>query len=464
MFSFLIVRALLGLFAVWFIAMAMVLVFSWRNKWLAKGIKRLAIAHAILLVLACILFLDFRASVNTLPLKTQDKIAIRDAVSNEGEPGRYRISLTGEEMARGIRSAADLVHMEAHSRIAFPEKDRFHGEFSLGLPFGYLNSEMDANLQIDEGKLRLRWDQLRIGRLSFPWFVRSPLAWCISYWLETEKIVSEGFSTIVSTRIDEGRVDIRMMRQGSLSSSLVAQMQTTDLSDDASMAMDVLREWIEERTKDAPPRISGASSFIDTTQDLHRIASRLAANLPRVRQNRIAILAGGIALGHPRLARLTGQALSREESAALGKIASSTQVNRRHDLVKHFWVSAALTQLASSRISIFAGISKEAMDSGAGGSGFSFADYLANHAGIRFANLATQSEAAALRMQERVAGEWGEIDLVPSIAGLPEGISQQRLKDEFGGTTGESYQNWVKEIERRLDQAKLLKDPTTTAD
>ena len=64
-----------------------------------------------------------------------------------------------------------------------------------------------------------------------------------------------------------------------------------------------------------------------------------------------------------------------------------------------------------------------------GGSGFSFADLLADRAGTDFALAATRDEPTA---------------------DLPEGVPDAQLQSDYGGVGGRRYKQVVDEIERRL--------------
>jgi hypothetical protein len=161
-------------------------------------------------------------------------------------------------------------------------------------------------------------------------------------------------------------------------------------------------------------------------------------------------------MGHARLYRLTGRVLPEAPYDRLVRTGGRVSVYGRNDLVRHFWVSAAITAFASARISTFAGISKEEMDSGEGGSGFSFCDLLADRAGVRFAEFALGAPREASGMQARIAGEWRDSDLIAPIDGLPEGLSQAEFTTEYGGVEGSVYRRWSDLIDQRVRSSLLL--------
>jgi hypothetical protein len=129
----------------------------------------------------------------------------------------------------------------------------------------------------------------------------------------------------------------------------------------------------------------------------------------------------------------------------------------RHDLVQHYLVSAALTVSAGSGLSAAMGVFKE-LDDSRGGSGFSFADLLADRAGIRLAEMATGTEPQARLLQKRMGDPLlMEKDFMPSIVDLPEGIMELEFKHRYQDLDSKSYRIIEDEIESRLSQCKVYR-------
>ena len=93
---------------------------------------------------------------------------------------------------------------------------------------------------------------------------------------------------------------------------------------------------------------------------------------------------------------------------------------------------------------------KEELDADIGGSGFSFADLLADRAGTTFAESATCSVPSARKMQERIARGFRVDDFFPPAADLPEGIADAELISRYGGVGGKAYLRLMEEIEQRV--------------
>jgi len=135
----------------------------------------------------------------------------------------------------------------------------------------------------------------------------------------------------------------------------------------------------------------------------------------------------------------------------------------RIDLVQHYLVSAALTVSAGSGLAGAMGVFKE-LDDSRGGTGFSFADLLADHAGIRLAEMATGTEQQARLLQQRMGSPLLlETDFMPDIEDLPEGIMELEFKHRYRDLDSENYRMIEDEIEQRLSRCKVYspQDPGT---
>lgn len=173
-------------------------------------------------------------------------------------------------------------------------------------------------------------------------------------------------------------------------------------------------------------------------------------------QNRAAILALGIAVGHERLARSVG--LERDDALVRQAVAlrSGTTLRTREDWSRHYCLSAALAILEHPLISDAGGLMKEQLDALTHGSGFSFGDLAADRAGIRFATTATDSAAAAVELQKRLQAGYRVADFFPPVADLPENLTVEQFRHDFGGVGSPRYRQMEAEIETRLAQCAAL--------
>jgi hypothetical protein len=132
---------------------------------------------------------------------------------------------------------------------------------------------------------------------------------------------------------------------------------------------------------------------------------------------------------------------------------AGTTLAGRDDLRQHFVLSAGLDAATSSSAAFGVGELKELLDTNPGGSGFSFDDMTADVAGVRFARtfLATGPDGWAA-----LAARIGDEDAVlPSLAGLPSGLSSDEFSARYGSVDSDAYAALVAEIDRRVDALPL---------
>lgn len=131
-----------------------------------------------------------------------------------------------------------------------------------------------------------------------------------------------------------------------------------------------------------------------------------------------------------------------------------TLINRR-DLMQHFLISAALTISTNKTLTDTIGLSKEIDDSD-GGSGFSFADLLADRAGVRFAQTAIASESSARQLQKFMSRpELVENDFMPPYDHLPEAINALEFKKRYVNIKHEKYMFVENELQLRIGKLPL---------
>ena len=127
----------------------------------------------------------------------------------------------------------------------------------------------------------------------------------------------------------------------------------------------------------------------------------------------------------------------------------------RQDLAQHFIVSALIAAASGTPTAEAAGLYKE-MNDARRGSGFSFSDLAADKAGTRFGDLAGQSADTARRLYARIASGTTEVDLMPSITGLPDNLSEAEFTRRFTGDAAPAYEALVADIDRRVGALPLF--------
>lgn len=169
-----------------------------------------------------------------------------------------------------------------------------------------------------------------------------------------------------------------------------------------------------------------------------------------IEENRAAILALGVYLGSYHFEKLIGPIAPEGYQAHLMPI--RVTLAGRKDLRLHFIYSATLKVLSDQGASFALGEFKELLDSNAGGSGFSFVDLSADRAGILFAQQATQSTTTARYLQQQTQQLKR---LLPSIADLPEGLTETEFAERFASVDSPAYKAMLQKIDHRLQQLAL---------
>lgn len=167
-------------------------------------------------------------------------------------------------------------------------------------------------------------------------------------------------------------------------------------------------------------------------------------------ENRALLLALGLAVqGRSPRQLLAGNAGAVPRVRGLG-----VTLRGRGDLAQHFTISAALAVSGGSELADVIGVFKELSDS-QGGTGFSFADLLADRAGVVLAEKTTGPAAA--RLQRVLAGQIEESLFMPRIDRLPEGLRELEFRSRYEDLDTETYTLMQAEIERRIGNLALYR-------
>ena len=173
-----------------------------------------------------------------------------------------------------------------------------------------------------------------------------------------------------------------------------------------------------------------------------------------VLHNKAVILALAVYVGHHRVGTLVGDIQPNADKAL--KPRRGAVLHNRNDLARHFIISAALELLSEEGMSLAIGEFKELMDRGNGGSGYSFVDLAADMSGNEFAQVATEI-STAVDVQNAMARIQSELEIIPAIEGLPEGLSKQAFIEQYERVDSIAYLKEVEEIKRRINLLPLYK-------
>jgi hypothetical protein len=195
------------------------------------------------------------------------------------------------------------------------------------------------------------------------------------------------------------------------------------------------------------------------TAELVRAAADVASTLSDDQKVPAFLLGLGIALDDSTVLRnnfklraLCQAAESDEERQERLTVLGTPTIRGRRDLCQHFVVSVALTEELGPEMAEAAGMAKELLDMRRD-SGFSFADLAADFAGIEFAQ--------ALKRDPRLLGRLRDgftVDrYVPPITGLREGLTAEKVQEEFGYADDPRFKAAVDDVRKRVKELEAYR-------
>ena len=378
----------------------------------------------------------------------------RPELGNEAQ----QLRLSERDVNSLLVIAMSQVPLDGKARVAV-ERGGFAAELSLGTPFRspafrYVNVQGACRMEVTSGHLELNPERLRIGRVTIPKLVQDACLPLVVARLLDDPDLARGVALIDSLRLTPGAGEM-VYRSGDYGRSNVHSLLAKLLQKpDVRMETEIHIRHLIDAAKTLP---EGERRFVGFLQTAFEFAGKRSQNRDPVMENRGAILALAILLGHRQVETLVGPVMDGNLREQARRSVGRVTLHGRRDWTRHFFVSAGLTLLSNDDMSDGAGLFKEEYDAGDGGSGFSFADLLADRAGTEFALAATRDARSARKMQERLSAGFLVGDVFPDAAGLPEGIPDAEFQSVYGGVGGDRYGKMVAEIERRLGKCAALR-------
>ncbi len=372
-----------------------------------------------------------------------------EAVLDPGA-GITRWSATEAEVSGALAAAGRLVPGLA-GRAAV-EARTAAVDLSLKLP--KLPADLWVNLHLAVGASEdgLRVVSARIGRLGLPAGLVVPVGRVVLDAVLGDRVATRALGEIEGVEIAPPRIEVALSADGTWRDELARRVQARlrGLGDDGLRERIYVHLWTHNDgfRRGTLPRRGSALPWL--TQAVREAGARAGAS--DVEELQAALYALAIACGHPRFGAVVGMGIGERDSHC-----TRTTLDGREDLRQHFTLSAAIAAASTGRTVLGVGELKELMDSNEGGSGFSFDDMAANLAGARFA------EAFLARPR----GDWpamlarieGEGDLLPSLEGLPHGLSEAEFRARFGDVDSPEFEVLIGEIERRVEALPLYAAP-----
>lgn len=358
-----------------------------------------------------------------------------------------------------------LVDRLRRSNLLFPQTTPLASEvilrpkraewiFTIGLPESFLGNYLNCSIFLAETKEKPIIDQITIGRIPLrdKWITPVHYLWDQ---LIRQLGLSNEFSLLLGVvkevHFQTGEMTVVYEWKSEVAEKLVEKGRTLVISDQDRESIIAYNNHIAGITRGMK---TTETSLIYFTKPVFDLAYQRSEKNGRPRaENRAAILVLTMFVNNRPVTSLSGNPMGKV--LPLPKDFKATLYGR-NDLSKHFMLSAAMTILADSELANMIGLLKEIEDL-MGGSGFSFADLLADRAGVRFAELSMANEQQAKSVQLLMARVVRESEFMPSITGLKEGLMQKTFKQRYRDMDSKAFKAEKQEIEKRIDECSLYK-------
>lgn len=368
------------------------------------------------------------------------------------EDGGERWTASEAELNGALASAARVIPgLFGRSTVG---TDETGVDLSLAAPKLPWKLWVNLRLALGASEQGLRVTEARVGRLPLPPGLVLPVARSLSDAVLGDKLGTRAIKGIEAVRMDGDRLEVTLDLPRPARRAIYAgvrdQLRAWTGGSDRALIYTFLNAYPYAARRGALPRQGSALPYLRYTLQL---AAMLEGEAADVMQS--ALFALALYCGDERFGLAIGVALSDRLGGGRNRCRRLT-LDGREDLRQHFTLAAGL-YAASARDATFGlGELKELLDSNEGGSGFSFDDIAADLAGARFAEVLLQGSREEWLL--RLAAMGGEPDVLPSLDGLPSGMTEAGFKARFGSVDDPRYRAMIAEIERRIDALPLYGD------
>lgn len=429
------------------------------RRWLRRAAWLTAAALCLCAVLLG-LALETRPRVTRAP----DAAAARNALA-AGDTLREFVTTGGKADDLTLSEGAVDAVMAAASRLlpgvdaaARPDGDAIAVDLSMGPPRLPVPLWLNLSLDVTASDHGLALRDVWLGRLPLPASLVEAAAVLGADRLLGAGLARQAMAGVVGIDSGDGAVTVRFGYDPAERREIIDRIRAALGSEERDRGPAYAALWWFDRGGDVGdlPRAGSALPYL--RWGLER-SDRIARRFPEASDRDLAtsvFLALALYCGEPAIGAAFGVQLNPRMQGAENHCAG-TRLGGREDLRRHFTVSAALYALSTGDAAFGVGELKELVDSGPGGSGFSFDDMAANLAGARFAAAflaAPRSDWPA--MLDRIKTE---DDVLPALAGLPSGLTPEEFAARFGEVDSPAYQAMIAEIRARVARLPLEAGP-----
>lgn len=349
----------------------------------------------------------------------------------------YSIQLDETELNRLLNYTVELRRVSGIAAELTPGLATLTATLTMPTnPFGrFLN--ITAEVADVPGGIRIQ--SLQLGNLPLPGFLADWTARLIHTWLRRDPTYAALFDAFSKVRFRENQATLDYRWQPELLTRIERKSAELLIAPEDQARMIAYAGQLDALVKRYPQ--GSTVPLVQVIAPLFAHANALGKNAAE--ENRAALTAVAAYLSGISLTRL----LESDSKSIRRAPRVLLSLHARRDFAEHFMISAALTVNGSSRMANAIGLIKEEEDA-TKGSGFSFTDLAANHAGVRLGETATGD--SAVRIQQKLATARSDADLLPDFRNLPEFMPQAEFERRFGPVGSPRYQKIIARIDARL--------------
>lgn len=360
-----------------------------------------------------------------------------------------KVSVSDAEISHAIGTVLSRLGT-GHGRVQVAEDGvLFQGTAALPVPETFLGRYLNIEARIAPSEKELEVSSLSVGSISVPGWVIRPATIYFLDWFMGKGKGEPIYSSIRSVEVAGEMITVGVQPPPGLVGDVKVAAEKVLKLDNA----EAIRSYYLTLVETSLSQSSAPVSLAAYLGPLFSVAQERSQSGDPVEENRAAILALAMYLGDARFQKLLGN-VKTDDADDGGFDVARVKIERRHDWVQHFTTTAAIQVAAGSSVSNLIGEAKEVSDAD-GPSGFSFSDLAADRAGVRFAEVATSSEASARALQSALAAGAKESDFFPRVGDLPEGLSDDAFKAQYGDIDAPAYEAVVKQIDARIGKIAL---------
>jgi len=420
------------------------------TKRLLAGLLALPVSVALILVLSLSLTPDVKTPE---PLTHEQLIELKKTLSAVNPLKRQRPGL--KHVVIKEETANQSLQLLTKNFYNIPSNVKFKENFAIisgsyQIPFIPIRLFVNINLELTNNKSIPEIQKMAIGNLPIPSFIFDLTMPIVLKHFENN--FSEYYKTIESIQIisiKEEQVSVTYEWNYRFSKFAQNFGKNLLLGKDQQERIAIYYEHLSKMHRSY---LWKATSLTKMIQPLFKLANqRVSHGKNVIEENKAVLMTLGIVASGIRINHL----IKTKNNRALRHIYfGRLSLLNRTDLMRHFLLSAALTVSTNKILTDTIGLSKEMSDAD-GGSGFSFADLLADRAGVTLAKAAIDP-LKAVAFQEYLANETlTETDIMPLLDNLPESISTLQFQRTYVNINHPNYLKLETEIKQRIEHLPI---------